>query len=588
MSKRGDSGQSSGQKSEGHHDRHHHGHHHNIFSGLFSGRGSKRSASAAAKHSPPPPLSPRQPPPPLTSTVVPTESDPPFTSDRQIKHHSKANKHTSPSARRRPSLFGFGFGLSRKGSSTSSSSQPSVSPGASKGLVGAEKSAETYDSTENQSTSGQSGSRNSPATPPRKQSKSSIVSIGFLQQLHQSLTGGNSTSVATTAAATATAGTDAFSPTPPRSPILGPALGKQRSPTTVRRNSKGLISAFNFFTQADQQQKQHWFQSQRQSKRSSITAITCQDEGADTTIGHNTISSSFMTATVTVSSSTNTSTTNTTLAALSSTGGVPNTFSTINESFAESIPDSDNEVSELFASISNGRFEIDSLNRPTSPMPYLLAASSSTAAAANATLASRRRASGNGSDRNNNDLEAEVIEVISAVNSSFNVAAIVGAGTDVQPIQNRMENRKMSDGGSGGNRKSSKDSVVGKVIIADLNQTIGMTRKASGDGGDQTAAKRKEPQVPSQAAEWEDTEGRAYELIYGQVGGKSIGFEWEPSEETDGFDGSDFSMYENRSGLAEDMKFLASMPELCDITFLVGETREPVCAVRAVLGSRSR
>lgn len=31
----------------------------------------------------------------------------------------------------------------------------------------------------------------------------------------------------------------------------------------------------------------------------------------------------------------------------------------------------------------------------------------------------------------------------------------------------------------------------------------------------------------------------------------------------------DYSVYENRTGLAEDMKFLASMPELCDITFLV-------------------
>ena len=33
----------------------------------------------------------------------------------------------------------------------------------------------------------------------------------------------------------------------------------------------------------------------------------------------------------------------------------------------------------------------------------------------------------------------------------------------------------------------------------------------------------------------------------------------------------DYSVYENRTGLAEDMKFLASMPELCDITFLVGK-----------------
>ena len=38
----------------------------------------------------------------------------------------------------------------------------------------------------------------------------------------------------------------------------------------------------------------------------------------------------------------------------------------------------------------------------------------------------------------------------------------------------------------------------------------------------------------------------------------------------------------------QDLKFLASMPELCDITFLVGDTREPVTGVRAVLAARSR
>lgn len=42
----------------------------------------------------------------------------------------------------------------------------------------------------------------------------------------------------------------------------------------------------------------------------------------------------------------------------------------------------------------------------------------------------------------------------------------------------------------------------------------------------------------------------------------------------------DWSMFENKAGLGEDMKFLASMPELCDITFLVGSTKEPVCAVK--------
>ena len=50
----------------------------------------------------------------------------------------------------------------------------------------------------------------------------------------------------------------------------------------------------------------------------------------------------------------------------------------------------------------------------------------------------------------------------------------------------------------------------------------------------------------------------------------------------------DTNIFENKSGLAEDMRFLASMPELCDITFLVGDTREPVCGVKAVLAARSK
>lgn len=50
----------------------------------------------------------------------------------------------------------------------------------------------------------------------------------------------------------------------------------------------------------------------------------------------------------------------------------------------------------------------------------------------------------------------------------------------------------------------------------------------------------------------------------------------------------DRTVFENKTGLCEDMKFLASIPELCDITFLVGDTREPVCGVRAVLAARSR
>ena len=41
---------------------------------------------------------------------------------------------------------------------------------------------------------------------------------------------------------------------------------------------------------------------------------------------------------------------------------------------------------------------------------------------------------------------------------------------------------------------------------------------------------------------------------------------------------------QDESGLCNDLGFLAHLPELCDITFMVGQEKEPVCAVRAVLG----
>ena len=41
---------------------------------------------------------------------------------------------------------------------------------------------------------------------------------------------------------------------------------------------------------------------------------------------------------------------------------------------------------------------------------------------------------------------------------------------------------------------------------------------------------------------------------------------------------------QDESGLCNDLGFLAHLPELCDITFMVGQDKEPVCAVRAVLG----
>ena len=47
------------------------------------------------------------------------------------------------------------------------------------------------------------------------------------------------------------------------------------------------------------------------------------------------------------------------------------------------------------------------------------------------------------------------------------------------------------------------------------------------------------------------------------------------------------TQYVNKDSLAHDLSFLATMPELCDVTFLVGEDRQPVCAVKAILAARS-
>ena len=46
--------------------------------------------------------------------------------------------------------------------------------------------------------------------------------------------------------------------------------------------------------------------------------------------------------------------------------------------------------------------------------------------------------------------------------------------------------------------------------------------------------------------------------------------------------------YVNKERLARDLSALSTMPELCDVTFLVGEDRQPVCGVRAILAARSR
>lgn len=44
----------------------------------------------------------------------------------------------------------------------------------------------------------------------------------------------------------------------------------------------------------------------------------------------------------------------------------------------------------------------------------------------------------------------------------------------------------------------------------------------------------------------------------------------------------------NRYELCEDLKYVISVPYLCDVLFLVGPEKTPVYGIRAILATRSR
>lgn len=44
----------------------------------------------------------------------------------------------------------------------------------------------------------------------------------------------------------------------------------------------------------------------------------------------------------------------------------------------------------------------------------------------------------------------------------------------------------------------------------------------------------------------------------------------------------------DKHALCEDLKYILSVPDLCDVTFLVGPNQYPVHGLRAILASRSR
>lgn len=65
--------------------------------------------------------------------------------------------------------------------------------------------------------------------------------------------------------------------------------------------------------------------------------------------------------------------------------------------------------------------------------------------------------------------------------------------------------------------------------------------------------------------------------------------ETEPAyEETDDYDDIDSQQFENKNALSQDLRFLFGMPELCDVMFVVGEERQAMYGVKAILAIRSR
>ncbi|XP_071966103.1 serine-enriched protein-like isoform X2 [Antedon mediterranea] len=48
------------------------------------------------------------------------------------------------------------------------------------------------------------------------------------------------------------------------------------------------------------------------------------------------------------------------------------------------------------------------------------------------------------------------------------------------------------------------------------------------------------------------------------------------------------SRFENKSGVSDDLSYFQEMPEICDVIFIVGDEKEPICGIRAILAARSR
>lgn len=59
---------------------------------------------------------------------------------------------------------------------------------------------------------------------------------------------------------------------------------------------------------------------------------------------------------------------------------------------------------------------------------------------------------------------------------------------------------------------------------------------------------------------------------------------WAQNKNSDPF----VMVLKNRYELCEDLKYVISVPDLCDVLFLVGPEKTPVYGIRAILATRSR
>ena len=59
---------------------------------------------------------------------------------------------------------------------------------------------------------------------------------------------------------------------------------------------------------------------------------------------------------------------------------------------------------------------------------------------------------------------------------------------------------------------------------------------------------------------------------------------WAKDKNSDPF----VMVLKNRYELCEDLKYVISVPDLCDVTFLVGPEKTPMYGIKAILATRSR